>query len=1284
MIDGARQRRSSALAFLRGVPVAVVMLVPVASSFDGTGVDAVVSQASTCPVGVGVGGQPAATSGATLGGDGCVVFEHSGQYSTFTYTGADQTWTVPSGVTSVVIRAIGAGGGGGRSGQATQGGGGGYATGRMNVTAGQQFTVIVGGGGRRHCSTDVPLLSDTTGRHNFSYGGGAAGNGTSGFDCAFASGGGRSAVRVLGATDDLITAGGGGGGGYNTAGGAGGGTSGLPGVGAQGGGGGTQSAGGVSPTPEVGVDGIRYAGGWAGYSATDRNAPSEGGGGGGGYYGGGAGGDNGGGGGGSSWLGTLSDASTVAGSGANAGIAAPSNSSLPTVPSTGVIGASMTGTPGTWSHAASGTYKWQHSTDGTSFTDVAGATGLTFTPSEPGYVRMVETRSNLLGSTSVNSASASVPDTRLSALAVSTGELSPAFASSRTSYAIAVGYRTRTIRITPTASSGSASIRVGAAAVVSGSASQQVDLSVGSNQIVVRVEVGGAATETIIDVARAAATAPAAPTISAVDEGDAKLVVSFDGPADDGGEAVDRYEYSIDGTTWVNVDRASTTFEITGLANGTEYEVRVRAVNVVGFGAQSAVKTGRPRAAVTPAIASTTPPTSTPTSTTVPVSTTSVATSTTVQRKQSRAVPTSATTPTRTTVVTTEPPATTEPPTTVASSSTSIVPTTMPESSTSTTIEDDVVSTTVPAMSTATEPRFELIPEFGVGAPVAGALVRATAVGLLPGSEVRLEVHSQPTLVASGVTDASGDATLSGALPTGLAPGSHMLSLAGTAVSGESLFSVVAFAVDADGTASSIVPGGGVLSALPDSAQVARAVATGSTPYDASRDASGAVALAGAAVVLLGLAGAGSSKSSGAAEPTESDTDGDAPTAADEQRDETSEGSLASAEAKILNTEGTAAEAWGDRSVLWALPGWGALRALLTACMRRTERWSTLVVRVLQDGTWCRAAFGSGAVLPWLVGAAVGFAAARSVDGLAVPPAFGFIVAIVVVSFIDALAGAFGWLAFTLIVAASGGLRSWFDLRTVLGLAVLFVALPLIAASFRPLVRGIAGSTDSIATRLFDFLAAPLFLSYAAASAYKALNGLSGLDVVATTEASSLRWLCLALVFGRMLAEEATVRWFPARRAAAALSVGHAQLRVVSYVNIALLLGVYALTAGPYMGTGARTWLIMGLMCVVPLLKTRKERLPNARFIHRWLPRGILRSVVMLYVMAYYGRWLLDVTGADTKQIVPLMLLPGIVIGVSDCFGRTGGGWPESRWKNAAGAVLWVVSFSVVAGWLTP
>lgn len=74
----------------------------------------------------------------------------------------------------------------------------------------------------------------------------------------------------------------------------------------------------------------------------------------------------------------------------------------------------------------------------------------------------------------------------------------------------------------------------------------------------------------------------------------------------------------------------------------------------------------------------------------------------------------------------------------------------------------------------------------------------------------------------------------------------------------------------------------------------------------------------------------------------------------------------------------------------------------------------------------------------------------------------------------------------------------------------------------------------------------------------------------------------------------------------------------------------------------------------------------------------------MLYVMAYYGRWLLDVTGADTKQIVPLMLLPGIVIGVSDCFGRTGGGWPESRWKNAAGAVLWAVSFSVVAGWLTP
>lgn len=241
----------------------------------------------------------------------------------FSYTGADQTWTVPAGVTAIEVSMIGAGGGGGRAatGSTASGGGGGYVTGTLTVVPGDTLTLIVGQGG---INDNVSEPKD----RNYRYGGGASGAGSTTFGNSWGSGGGRSAIRssdgLYGTSGDILTAGGGGGGGYNSslgAGGAGGGASGTDGERGEttsGGGGGTQVAGGAGGGPvEPGASGIQYAGGYAQLSAGN----SEAGGGGGGYYGGGGGGNNGGGGGGSSFVGTAGyfSGSTTAGSGKNPG-----------------------------------------------------------------------------------------------------------------------------------------------------------------------------------------------------------------------------------------------------------------------------------------------------------------------------------------------------------------------------------------------------------------------------------------------------------------------------------------------------------------------------------------------------------------------------------------------------------------------------------------------------------------------------------------------------------------------------------------------------------------------------------------------------------------------------------------------------------------------------------------------------------------------------------------------------------------------------------------------------
>lgn len=146
----------------------------------------------------------------------------------FSYTGSNQSWTVPSGVTSIGVDARGGQGGGG-----LWGGPGGRIVGTVAVTPGETLTIIVGGTGS-------------------SYGGGGAGGYGGG-----GGGGGASDVRQggTGTANRIMVAGGGGGtsgtpGNFSGQGGAGGasvaqaGTAGCATAGA----GGTQSAGGAGGT----------------------------------------------------------------------------------------------------------------------------------------------------------------------------------------------------------------------------------------------------------------------------------------------------------------------------------------------------------------------------------------------------------------------------------------------------------------------------------------------------------------------------------------------------------------------------------------------------------------------------------------------------------------------------------------------------------------------------------------------------------------------------------------------------------------------------------------------------------------------------------------------------------------------------------------------------------------------------------------------------------------------------------------------------------------------------
>jgi titin len=84
-------------------------------------------------------------------------------------------------------------------------------------------------------------------------------------------------------------------------------------------------------------------------------------------------------------------------------------------------------------------------------------------------------------------------------------------------------------------------------------------------------------------------TTPGAPTLNSVTRGYRQLTANFSAPAFNGGSAITNYEFSTNnGTTWTSMGQSGTAnYIITGLADFTSYNVRVRAVNVAGAGAES-------------------------------------------------------------------------------------------------------------------------------------------------------------------------------------------------------------------------------------------------------------------------------------------------------------------------------------------------------------------------------------------------------------------------------------------------------------------------------------------------------------------------------------------------------------------------------------------------------------------------------------------------------------------------------------------------------------------------
>ncbi|MBO6559446.1 MAG: hypothetical protein JJ959_02870 [Nisaea sp.] len=209
----------------------------------------------------------------------------------FSYTGTEQSFTIPEGCTKITIKAWGgAGGGSSYNGYLSPGGTGGYAKGTVSVTPGNTISIVVGGGG-----SSGYIGSSTYGDGSGGFGGGGDTVANPGSEQSGAGAGGGASYVFSGETPYIVAGGGGGassltgGGGANYAGGSGGGTTGEAGTGTYTPGvGGTQSVAGLNATCHS-TSGGKFVIGGGGSASGYSTGANTGGAGGGGYCGGGAG-----------------------------------------------------------------------------------------------------------------------------------------------------------------------------------------------------------------------------------------------------------------------------------------------------------------------------------------------------------------------------------------------------------------------------------------------------------------------------------------------------------------------------------------------------------------------------------------------------------------------------------------------------------------------------------------------------------------------------------------------------------------------------------------------------------------------------------------------------------------------------------------------------------------------------------------------------------------------------------------------------------------------------------
>jgi hypothetical protein len=543
-----------------------------------------------------------------------------------------------------------------------------------------------------------------------------------------------------------------------------------------------------------------------------------------------------------------------------------------------------------------------------------------------------------------------------------------------------------------------------------------------------------------------------------------------------------------------------------------------------------------------------------------------------------------------------------------------------------------------------------------------GRTIQISAEGFAAQSEVEVWVNSTPALLGTVTTDAQGAFLQDFDLPAGIEVGDHILTLSGTAQDGNAaIVSIGLVVVDNSSTTETESPADTSSSA----------VNTDQEPFDARSEPKSTVALLGEMVALLALAGlAGSSSGGGGGRRNEDD-------------DDDGSGDRGSGEVADVSAGETGEISEGNRD-MFRLPRLGFLDRLMATFPRTISRPSPLLGTILADAAYLRAWLGSLWALVPILGVVTGLVAAVNTQFEVVMPALFILTLIVVVSVFDALFGFVAVVTFGIAVLLGGGIHSADSIRGLLGMYVFSFAVPLIATASRPFRRLATKNLTGLWDRAADFVLITLFGAWAGGSMFSALPGLIGFRPDYADQISHIQIAVALALAARFVLENGATVFVPSQLRAMTVTElcepTPQQVVLSSFVRTAM----FVFVAGVFIGNNWALWVGAILYLIPKLVPLVQDSLPNVPSLHIFMPRGLLKIVLLLVIAKWWGGVLTsNISNADQMVRIGFVFMgvPSLVATICGWFGRSSTHqWKENWLTRISGLVLLVVLFLMVQG----